>query len=57
MSVATTATIVCAAAAAAAANSKSASRNLHPTKYDGWILLGIIVVVVGGTLLCRFWPW
>ena len=56
MSIATTAAIV--AASAAVASSKSTSRkDLHPTKYDGWILLGIIVVEVGGTLLCCFWPW
>lgn len=55
MSIATTAAVVC--AAAGVATSDSASRDLHPTKYDGWILLGIIVVEVGLTMLCCFWPW
>ena len=55
MSIATTAAIVC--AAAGVATSESASRNLHPTKYDGWILFGIVVVEVGVTMLGYFWPW
>lgn len=55
MSTATTAAIV--AAAAAVVNSKSTSRNLHPTKYDNWIVLGIVVVEVGLAALCCFWPW
>ena len=56
MSIATTAAIV--AASAAVASSKNASRkDLHPTKYDGWILLGIVVVEVGLAVLGCYWPW
>lgn len=55
MSTATTAAIAC--AAAGVATSGCASRNLHPTKYDGWILFGIVAAVVGVTMLGYFWPW
>lgn len=55
MSIATTAAIVC--GAAAVATSDCASRNSQPTKYDGWIVLGIVAVEVGVAMLCCFWPW
>ena len=55
MSIATTSAIVC--GAAGAATSDCHKQKHIETKYDGWILLGIIVVEVGGTLLCCYWPW
>lgn len=55
MSITTTAAIVC--EMAAVATSDCDSKDWQPTKYDGWILLGIIVVEVSVALLCCYWPW